>query len=440
MPAPIHSIFINPGRALLAGVALLAVFLPSQGIAGAFYLQEQSVAAMGSAYAGAGADPQDASIMYYNPAGIARLKNAQITGGISVLHAKANNTDKGSTRNIFTGVVTTIPAGGGDSDNQIPFSAIPNLYAAAPIPALDNRLWLGIGFSVPFGLSTKYDDNWVGRFDSVKSDLRIHDIQPTAAFAPTNWLSVGGGMNIQNARAKLTKAVTNVAFEGDATVKGDDWSIGYNLGALVTPIEGTNIGFDYRSGIDHTLDGTILITGVPGAGPFPSRNLDTNGSADLELPDIMGVSFSQTVSPEWKVLGQVNYFNWSRFKNITVVTDSGAVVDTTTEDYNDTWSFAAGAEYAWSPEWAFRFGYQFDQTPTHSPNRDTRVPDGNRNNFNAGLSYTLNASLTLNAAAMYSLVQDSNVDVVRSSGQATAKIGRGDTSFLFGALGMTYKF
>ncbi len=427
-------------RILLSGVTALCAALPGQAVAGAFYLQEQSVTANGTAYAGAGAEARDASIMYYNPAGIARLKNAQITGGVSVLYARGNNTDQGSTRNIFTGVVTTIPAGGGDSDNQIPLNAIPNLYAATPVPALDDKLWLGIGFSVPFGLSTKYDDNWVGRFDSVKSDLRTYDIQPTIAFAPTDWLSIGGGLNVQHAQAKLTKAVTNVAFEGDATVKGDDWSTGYNLGVLVTPVDGTNIGFDYRSAIDHTLEGNVLITGVPGAGAFPSRNLDTGGSADLELPDIMGLSISQAVTPEWKVMGQVNYFNWSRFKNITVVTDSGTVVDTTSEDYEDTWSFAAGAEYAWSPEWTFRFGYQFDQTPTHSPNRDTRVPDGNRNNFAAGLSYNLNANLTLNAAAMYSFVQDSNVNVTRSSGQATAKVGRDDTTFAFGGLGVTYKF
>lgn len=436
------SVFRNPTakRVFLSGAAFLCMVLPGQVKAAAFYLQDQSVTATGTAFAGAGAEVRDASIMYYNPAGMARLKSAQITGGVGVLYARSNNTDQGSTRNIFTGIVTTIAAGGGDSDNQIPLSAIPHFYAAAPVPALDDRLWLGIGFSVPFGLSTKYDDDWVGRFDSVKSDLRTYDIQPTIAFAPTDWISVGGGVNIQHARAKLTKAVTNVAFEGDATVKGDDWSTGYNLGVMLTPMNGTNIGFDYRSKIDHTLKGDILITGVPGAGPFPSRNLDTGGTADLNLPDFMGISLSQAIDPQWKLLGQINRFNWSHFKDVTVVTDSGVVTDSTIEDYKDTWSFAIGAEYAWSPEWIFRFGYQFDQTPTHSPTRDSRVPDANRNNFAAGFSYNLDRNLTFNATGMYSAVQDSNINVSRSSGQATAKIGREDTSFLYGALGLTYKF
>ena len=44
--------------------------------AGGFYLQEQSDSAMGTAYAGAGAMPRDASIMYYNPAGLTALSGA----------------------------------------------------------------------------------------------------------------------------------------------------------------------------------------------------------------------------------------------------------------------------------------------------------------------------------------------------------------------------
>lgn len=449
-------------KLLTASVTASLLLSPASAQAAGFFLQEQSVTALGSAFAGAGAEARDASIMFYNPAGMAQLKGgAQITGGVSVLKAWANNDDQGSTITSVTGVAApaltpTLATGdaGGDSDNPIPVTAIPNLYAATPISPISDDLWAGIGFSVPFGLSTKYHGEWAGRFDSKKSVLRVIDIQPTLAYKVNDYFSIGGGVNVQRASAELTNAVSNGVNEGEAKLKGHDWSVGYNLGVIVKPFEETTFGLTYRSKVDHDLKGNVIVTGAgPGTVPvtlggvpittttLPGLTEDSNGGAKLNLPDIIMLSASQGITDKWKLLGQVNYFHWGRFNEIRATRSSdGSVAELVPEDYGNTFSYGVGAEYAWRPDTTFRFGYQFDQTPTHSPFRDTRVPDGNRHNFAGGISYDISKNFTLNGAVSYSFMQDSNVSVSRNAGLADVEISRDDTTFLFGAVGVTYKF
>ncbi len=403
---------------------ILALFCVQPAHAGSFYLQEQSAAAMGTAYAGAGALPRDSSILYYNPAGMTGLKAPQVSLGASMLAAQADNHNSGST---FVGV----PVGDSDSDDPLPFSVLPHGYAAAPVT---DRLWLGIGVSAPFGLATKYNGDWYGRFDSVKSVLKVVDIQPTVAYKATDWLSVGAGINIQYADATLTNVVSNGVSAGPAGIEGSDWSAGYNLGVMAEPVEGTHIGVNYRSPVTHELDGTVTVAGVPGF------NENSGGSADLDLPDIIGLSVAQEMMPDWTIMAQVNYFGWDRFSDITVIRDNGTTAKSITENYKSTLSFALGAEYMWNDKTTLRFGYQYDQTPTRDEFRDTRVPDGNRNNIAAGVGYALCPSLTLNAAAMLTFISDKDINVRRNANLAAIRSERDDTSILLGSLGVSYRF
>ncbi len=392
--------------------------------AGGFYLQEQSDAAMGSAYAGAGAAARDASIMYYNPAGLAMLDRAQIAAGVSTPAGWADNTDTGS---AFAGA----PVGGGDSDDPMPFSVLPHGYAAAPVM---DGLWLGIGISAPFGLATKYDGGWYGRFDSVKSVLKVTDIQPGAAWRPVDWLSLGAGLDIQYADAALTNVASNGTSAGPAKIEGSDWSTGYNLGLLAEPRKGTRLGLAYRSPVTHTLDGTITVTGVPGF------NENSGGTAKLHLPGIAGLSLAQEITPRWTVLAQANRFSWNRFEDITVIRDNGTVAKSTVQNFRDTWSFALGAEYRWDGRTTLRFGYQYDQTPTRDEFRDTRIPDGDRNNLAAGVGYALSPNLTLNAAAMLALIKSEDMNVRRNANLAVIHSERDDSEVLVGTVGLAYKF
>ena len=67
-----HPLAVRP----LAAACLLSVFTAQTQAAG-FQLIEQSVSGMGAAYAGAAATAEDASTVYFNPAGLTHLEEPQ---------------------------------------------------------------------------------------------------------------------------------------------------------------------------------------------------------------------------------------------------------------------------------------------------------------------------------------------------------------------------
>lgn len=82
----------------------LAVLLASSNVlAGGFALNEQSISGMGSGFAGRSSSAEDASTLYGNPAGMARLKREQVSVGAATLFAKS---DISHTRSTFGGKFT----------------------------------------------------------------------------------------------------------------------------------------------------------------------------------------------------------------------------------------------------------------------------------------------------------------------------------------------
>jgi len=390
--------------ALLAGFCLF-IAAPQAHAAG-FFIQEQSVSGLGTSFAGSAAHATDASTIFYNPAGMTQLSGPQTTAGISLLLPQSKMTDRGST---FGGAPIASTGNGGNPYDPSP---VPSGYAAAPLSAFgfenNHDIWVGIGVSAPYGLASEYDDGWFGRYDSTKTELTVIDIAPSVAFKPTKWLSVGAGIDIQHASATLENAIF-AGTEGLQSLKGDDWSYGYNIGFQIQPIETTTFGLHYRSQITQELTGRINITGSTGA------DANTNGGADLKLPDILAMSVAHKISPKTTLLGSATWFGWNRFDNIDPYRMDGGASPPIEQNYQTTWAFSIGAEHALNDRWTLRAGYQFDETPTTDEYRTSRTPDGDRNWFSAGAGYKINDKLTLDLAATYIMIDDEQINLRRNT-------------------------
>src|SRR2546428_9053428 len=71
----------------------------SQAHASAFALIEQNASGMGNSYAGAAAAAEDASTIFYNPAGMSLLPGGmQISAGLALINLSAKFSDSGSTQ------------------------------------------------------------------------------------------------------------------------------------------------------------------------------------------------------------------------------------------------------------------------------------------------------------------------------------------------------
>lgn len=419
----------------LAAVAVsaLAITVASQGAnAAGFYIQEQSVKGLGTAFAGSTTSIDDASTIYFNPAGMTKLDGAQINAGVHVLIPNADLTDTG----------TTVPFGAavGTEDGGNPYdpSPVPNLFAVAPIDLQGHQLWAGIGVTAPFGLGSDYGDDWFGRFDSTETELMTINIQPSLAYQATDWLSIGGGVDIQYADAELKSVANPGTGEGISTLEGDDWSLGYNLGVLIEPTDKTDIGIHYRSAIDHELDGKIsFVNGT-------ASDFEIGGGADLNLPNLATFGVGHDITPSTRLMAQATWFGWSTFERIRAVDDNGTERQNIEQDYQDTWAFAIGIEHDLNEDWTVRAGYQFDETPTTDEFRTSRTPDGDRNWFSGGATYKLSDKIDLDFAATYIDVDEGTINVNRNA--SAPAIARSDVSANTDgyvgilAVGLNYKF
>ena len=70
---------------LSGATAALALLASSTASAANFQLTEMSAASLGRAHSGGAAAAEDASSIWYNPAGLEELKNSEILGGYALI-------------------------------------------------------------------------------------------------------------------------------------------------------------------------------------------------------------------------------------------------------------------------------------------------------------------------------------------------------------------
>ncbi len=260
--------------AAVAGVVL--AISAGSSIGAGFALQENSGSGMGNAFAGGAASAEDVSTLWSNPAGISRLTSPQVAGAIHLVTPSFKFKDGGSQPAAFQ----PLGGNGGDAGG---LNVIPNLYAAMPI----NSQWaVGIGINAPFGLVTEYDDNWLGRFQGIKSDIKTINVNPSVSWRVSNTVAVGVGVNWQRVDAELTSKVNYSAaiaqaagqaaagglipaalvptivgatpgLESKVKVEGDDSAWGWNIGVLWDVTPQTRVGASYRSSIKYGVSANV---------------------------------------------------------------------------------------------------------------------------------------------------------------------------------------
>lgn len=407
--------------------ALLVLMAAGSSMAAGFALIEQSVSGLGNAYAGGAAIAEDASTVFFNPAGMTRLPGGNLLVGGHIIIPSAKFHNEGSTHALQP--ITGVPLTGGNSGDGGVTGFAPNLYVTK---RLNDRFTAGLGINAPFGLGTEYDDTWVGRYHAIKSDMMTININPSVAYKVNNNLSLGAGLSAQYIKAKLSNAIdfglldaagmlpgvpagalhlVPQMSDGIAMMEGDNWGIGFNLGLLYEMNQNTRMGLAYRSRIKHTLSGTVDFTSVPAAlaGVFKHDKI----SADITLPDTLSASIAHQITPEWTVMGDITWTNWSLFDELRVNFDSPALAprpSVTTTNWKDNYRYSIGVTYAPKTNWTYRLGLAYDQTPIRNAQyRTPRIPDGNRTWTALGVGYRISEKMSFDLGYAYLFVSDPKI-------------------------------
>lgn len=434
---------------LKLGSFLIASTLSSMSYAAGFAIIEQSVTGLGRAFAGSAAVADDASTIFFNPAGLSYLSHSEFATGLNFIKPESDFSNEGSTLPSTLG--GTAITGNGDNGGKL--GIVPNLYYAH---RLNDRMVAGIGVNAPFGLVTEYDDNWVGRYHAVKSDLKTVNINPSFAFQTTEKLSLGFGINLQYADLELTQAVdfgavcaaasvgacaTPQAHDGKANITADDWSWGYNLGLIYQATETTRIALAYRSKISHHLHGKGNFD-IPDNGAVQSAantagfaNGDTDGK--VTLPETASFAVHHQISNKWAIMGDATWTRWSRFEDLTInSTDSVRLNSSKEENWDNNMRYGVGLTYVHNDTWTFRGGVAYDQTPVSDQYRTPRIPDEDRKWLAIGASYKYSDNITVDAGYTHIFLSDPTVNDTDNNGY----ILKGDYDASVDILGMQMRW
>ncbi|WP_298622449.1 OmpP1/FadL family transporter [uncultured Zoogloea sp.] len=406
-------------------IPLVAAGLASgQAAAAGFQLLEQNASGIGNSYAGSAAVAENASTIFFNPAGMTQLKDREISVGMSAVRPTFKFSDRGSSSlGAF--------ASAGEGNDAGSWAFIPNAYMSW---ALTKNLYAGLGIGAPFGQVTEYNDPWVGAAQAIKFDIKTMNLNPSLAYRINDKISVGGGLNYQKMKVEYIRRaavgpVTPLNVAGtSATLSADNDAWGWNVGALFTLSPTTKVGVSYRSSIKHDLKGDLSFSG-PAAGRIPTLTTGA-AAADVELPETFILSVAQTLNDKWEMLGDVSWTGWSSIPTVDIMR-VGATTPAQTLDtkFRDTWRFALGANYRLTEQVKLKFGVAYDQTPVQSDqHRLVSLPDSNRTWLSTGAQIKVAKDSLVDLGAAYLRVGESHIDNDQSGA-----LGRGRVTGVYDA-------
>jgi len=418
---------------------LMASTLSSMSYGAGFAIIEQSVTGLGRAFSGSAAVAEDASTIFFNPAGLTYLSHNEMATGLNFIKPESDFNNDGSTMPpAFGGLGGTNISGQGDDGGKL--GVVPNFYYAH---RLNDTMVAGIGVNAPFGLVTEYDDNWVGRYHAIKSDLMTININPSFAFKANEKLSLGFGLNLQYVDLELTNAVDfggacaatagNVlapgalravaatcaapqSLDGKAKLTADDWSWGYNLGLIFQATDATRVALAYRSKISHHLTGegkfdvpnNAAVQTVAGAIGLTDASI----SGDVDLPESASFAIHHQVNDKLAIMADASWTRWSRFQELAISSPDPAnrLNSIKAEKWDNNMRYGLGLTYAHNDKWTFRGGIAYDESPISDEYRTPRMPGDDRKWIAVGASYKYSDHITLDAGYTHIFLSDPSLE------------------------------
>ena len=402
----------------LTMTALGTILLAANANAAGFHLREQSAAAQGNAFAGATAGAENGSYAYFNVAGLTRQKGTQLNIGGTYIAPRAEASN----------VRAEDGSRGADVNNIVHAAVAPN---ATISHQLNEKAFLGVALNVPFGMITKYDQDWPGSDHGITSKVMTATVTPMFAYKATDKLSLGAGLQMQYVKARLTGTSNGGAVS--TAMEGDAFDIGYQLGAMYEFNENTRVGVAYRSQVKHKLTGDLTASM-----PLPSLNQDI--FAKLNTPEMLSMGVFHQINDKWSVMAEYQRVFWSSFKTLDIHGQEYPFLSSTKEHWRDTNFFAIGASYQIDHQWKWRLGLAYDQSAVRVQHRTPRIPDSDRIWYSTGLNYQYNDRLSFDLAYTYIKAHDAHLDT-KLTGNVGSRVTAEYTNSvqLFG-LSLNYKF
>jgi long-chain fatty acid transport protein len=358
--------------------ALFLVLSAHETAANGFSLPDQDAfaTARGEAFV---ATADNASAVYYNPAGISQLSGVNIRGGLNSIYYEPTYQPPNSGHTYYS------------QDN---FAYLPQIFLT--YSAKDAPLSCGVGVYAPFGGNMSWPQNTGFRTVAISGSLKYVTINPVVAVKLTPTLSIGGGVMFNYAKINMYQGLTTFPFPpGNQfydyfNFTGNGWSYGYNVGILWQPLAKLSFGATFRSSSNLKFDGNTQFQ-------LPFENIiqqqrDALVNFNFPLTTVFGVSYRPT--PKWNLEFDANYTDWNSFGNLTIQQSPPPVKDPPFTqnipvhlDWEGSWMYEFGATRYFDNGWHVSGGYVFNENSVPNTYYTPLAADLNRNFFSLGAGF-----------------------------------------------------
>lgn len=401
-----------------SGISLVS----THALASSFQLFEQDGASVGSYHAGYAAEAADASVAWYNPAGIPLIQNQQVATGTSAVMTSFKYKGSVTVNTVdptSNGVPQQTTAQGGA------FGLVPFLHYVAP---LTERLGFGFSVTVPFGLETDYGRETPVQYASTLSQVTVLDISPSLGYLVTDKFSVGAGLDLQKMEAEFdavgsfpnsTTGLPETSINSESINKANDTSFGSHFGLLYQFNPDARVGISYHTKVRHRLTGSSKLIGVLGDVGDDNFLNSSRAIANITLPPYTALSGYYKANSTWAFMASAIYTQWNVLQELTLQNVAGQnasgtqatdLIVTIPQRYSNTWQVSVGTNYYATERVMLRAGLGFDQTPVPNAYRNTRLPDNDRYIIAVGGHFQATKTVGLDLGYNHIMMQQARVN------------------------------
>ncbi|MGD0262122.1 MAG: outer membrane protein transport protein [Verrucomicrobiota bacterium] len=299
--------------------------------------QDAFATARGEAFV---ATADNASAIYYNPAGITQLEGVNFRGGVYGIYLDPTFSPPSTAANS-----------GSTYHIEHQWAAVPQGFAT--YTPEEWPLSFGLGVYAPYGGNMEWPQSTGFREVATGAALNYVTINPVLALKLAPGLSIAGGAMANYANLVMEQGIrTNNTglFVGSSRFRGEGWSAGYNVGLLWQPYEEVSLGATFRSRATVRLNGKTDLE----APPTTFGDVQRSAQADFEFPmtTVFGISYRPT--PKWNVEIDADYTDWSSFGQTTIYQSPIPPQQIFLKRLNPPTNVAVTLD--WQPTWMYEFG------------------------------------------------------------------------------------
>ena len=394
---------MNKLKWLLSGFLLLTT---SSLLGSGFGLYEQGVQGQGSVGAYV-AQAEDASALFHNPAGLARLASSEFSLTARAVIAKSFYSNPGQST----------------WDSETSLDALPGFFLNFRF----SRMAIALG-----SVETHYNDldwdeeDFPARFLGKRAEFRAREHLAGLAFRISDSFSMGASFRFAQIETRQSRVLArpldtadpSLSYEALERFEADGDDIGFSVGfQYVRPLR-FSIGIMYASPIEADLEGDRsfqLINRLEdqrALDAFDRTFRDAGLSSSLELPERLAVGYATRVTVRTRLEVDMSLEKWSSFERTVYDTqdrDGNPEQIVYPRDWDDSFSLRIAGAFQQRKAllWRAGIGTSGGVVPEETAGPD--FPDFDRFMYGISVAYTYRKRYILEAAWMFTQNRDLNV-------------------------------